>query len=118
MFSLFFSIVPFNQGENIADNGGLKEAFLAYRKWVRDHESEKSLPGLEYTPDQLFWISAANVWCGKYRTEVLKLRVLVGSHSPPMFRVIGPMSNIQEFAESWNCPIGSNMNPVNKCAVW
>jgi predicted metalloendopeptidase len=106
------------QGENIADNGGLKEAFLAYKKWVKDHESEKALPGLEYTPDQLFWISAANVWCGKYRTEVLKLRVMVGSHSPPMFRVIGPMSNIKEFSESFNCPLGSNMNPNQKCSVW
>lgn len=106
------------QGENIADNGGLKEAFLAYKKWVQDHEAEKSLPGLEYSPDQLFWISAANVWCGKYRNEVLKLRVMVGSHSPPMFRVIGPMSNIQEFSDSFNCPRGSNMNPVKKCAVW
>jgi len=106
------------QGENIADNGGLKEAFIAYKKWVKDHEPEKSLPGLPYSPDQLFWISAANVWCGKYRNEVLRLRVMVGSHSPPMFRVIGPMSNIQEFSRSFHCPLGSNMNPVKKCAVW
>lgn len=98
--------------------GGLKEAFLAYKKWVKDHEPEKSLPGLPYSPDQLFWISAANVWCGKYRNEVLRLRVMVGSHSPPMFRVIGPMSNIQEFSNSFNCPLGSNMNPSRKCAVW
>ncbi|KAI1296514.1 Membrane metallo-endopeptidase-like 1 [Halotydeus destructor] len=106
------------QGENIADNGGLKEAFRAYKKWVKDHEQELPLPGLKYTPDQLFWISAANVWCGKYRPEVLKLRVLVGSHSPSQFRVVGPMSNILSFQESFGCRAGSPMNPDNKCSVW
>ncbi|RWS25636.1 membrane metallo-endopeptidase-like 1 [Leptotrombidium deliense] len=92
------------QGENIADNGGLKEAYRAYKNWVADHSDEPSLPGLKYTPTQLFWISAANVWCGKHRPEVLKLRVLVGSHSPSQFR--------------FNCPKGTPMNPEKKCSVW
>ncbi|XP_042901081.1 neprilysin-2 isoform X3 [Parasteatoda tepidariorum] len=106
------------QGENIADNGGLKEAYLAYNSWVRDNGAEKKLPGLKYTPSQLFWISAANVWCGKYRPEVLKLRIISGSHSPPEFRVIGPMSNLKEFSKEFDCPAGSNMNPHKKCQVW
>ncbi|CAG2104773.1 unnamed protein product [Medioppia subpectinata] len=106
------------QGENIADNGGIKEAFRAYQEWVKDHGPEKPLPGLNYTPQQLFWISAANVWCGKYRPEVLKLRVQVGSHSPAQFRVVGPVSNLPEFAQTFNCPIGSAMNPKHKCSVW
>ncbi|XP_054160650.1 neprilysin-2-like isoform X2 [Oppia nitens] len=106
------------QGENIADNGGIKEAFRAYQEYVKDHGPEKSLPGLKYTPHQLFWISAANVWCGKYRPEVLKLRVQVGSHSPAQFRVVGPVSNVPEFAQTFNCPLGSPMNPKAKCSVW
>ncbi|XP_040061858.1 neprilysin-2 isoform X2 [Ixodes scapularis] len=106
------------QGENIADNGGIKEAFNAYKKWVKENGPEAGLPGLKYTPSQLFWISAANVWCGKYRPEVMKLRILSGSHSPAPFRVIGPMSNTPEFAAEFNCPVGSPMNPVNKCTVW
>uniref|UniRef100_T1JUD6 Peptidase M13 N-terminal domain-containing protein n=1 Tax=Tetranychus urticae TaxID=32264 RepID=T1JUD6_TETUR len=106
------------QGENIADNGGLKEAFRAYQKWVFDHGKEPTLPGLSYSTDQLFWISAANVWCGKYRPEVLRLRVSLGSHSPSRFRVIGPMSNIEEFSKSFKCPRGTPMNPQKKCHVW
>ncbi|KFM76718.1 Membrane metallo-endopeptidase-like 1, partial [Stegodyphus mimosarum] len=106
------------QGENIADNGGLKEAYLAYHSWVKDHSKEPKLPGLKYTPSQLFWISAANVWCGKYRPEILKLRIISGSHSPPRFRVIGPMSNLPEFAKEFQCSSDSPMSRKNKCQVW
>lgn len=107
------------QGENIADNGGIKEAYRAYRRWTKDHGREARLPGLaEFSADQLFWISAANIWCGKFRPEVLKLRVNSGVHSPAKFRVIGPMSNSPEFAQSFDCPAGSPMNPRKKCAVW
>jgi hypothetical protein len=55
--------------------------------WTAHHGPEPLLPGLPYSQSQLFWISAANVWCAKYRPKALKLRVLTGVHSPDMFRV-------------------------------
>ena len=56
-------------------------------KWVARNHDEKLLPGLgKYSQRQMFWISAANVWCAKYRDKALKLRVLTGVHSPDMFR--------------------------------
>lgn len=106
------------QGENIADNGGIKEAYHAYTSWVKRNGAEGLLPGLNYTQQQMFWISAANVWCSKYRPETMKLRILTGFHSPGKFRVNGPMSNLPEFAKDFNCPLGSQMNPEKKCAVW
>jgi len=107
------------QGENIADNGGIKEAYKAYVSWVKRHGEEKRLPGLQgYTPHQMFWISAANTWCSKYRDKSLEKRIKTGAHSPGMFRVRGPFSNSREFAEDFKCPLGSNMNPVAKCEVW
>jgi len=106
------------QGENIADNGGLKEAYWAYNEWVSKNHEEPQLPGLDYNPRQMFWLSAGLTWCARYRPESLKLRVLTGQHSPGNFRVIGPMSNLEEFSKDFNCPLGSRMNPKNKCKVW
>lgn len=107
-----------NQGENIADNGGVKEAYLAYQDWVKRNKPEQKLPGLNYTPNQMFWISAANSWCSKYRPESLKVRILTGYHAPGMFRIIGPFSNSKYFSKDFNCPVGSKMNPEKKCQVW
>merc|ERR1711874_625336 len=107
------------QGENIADNGGIKEAYRAYDSWVKRHGEEPRLPGLQsYTPHQMFWISAANTWCSKYRNKALEKRIKTGAHSPGMFRVQGPFANSREFAEDFKCPTGTNMNPVKKCEVW
>lgn len=107
------------QGENIADNGGLKEAYYAYEQYEKRHGSENLLPGLEdKTQKQLFWISAANTWCSKYRPKTLEKRIKTGVHSPGMFRVKGPFSNSVEFSRDFQCPIGSPMNPIHKCHVW
>lgn len=106
------------QGENIADNGGLKEAFRAYEAWITRNGQEARLPGIKLNQKQLFWVSAANVWCGKYRPEVLKMRTLVGSHSPAQFRITGPLSNLREFSDTFNCPLNAPLNPEKKCSVW
>ncbi|KAH8294815.1 hypothetical protein KR018_003377, partial [Drosophila ironensis] len=106
------------QGENIADNGGVKESYIAYRRWVEKHGQEPKLPGLDYSPEQMFWISAGQTWCAKYRKESLKMRITTGVHSPSEFRVLGSFSNMKDFAKDFQCPEGSPMNPVHKCEVW
>lgn len=105
------------QGENIADNGGIKESYRAYVRWAKDN-GEKKLPGLDFTPQQLFWVSAGQIWCSSYREEAMKSRVTTGVHSPGQFRVNGPMSNSKEFAADFNCAVGTKMNPASKCEVW
>ncbi|KAL9887927.1 M13 family metallopeptidase neprilysin 2 isoform 1-T1 [Glossina fuscipes fuscipes] len=106
------------QGENIADNGGLKESYWAYKNWVAQNGVEPRLPGLDYTPEQMFWISAAQTWCAKIRKETLRMRITTGAHSPNEFRVLGTLSNTKDFSRDFQCPEGSPMNPVHKCHVW
>jgi len=108
------------QGENIADNGGIKEAYRAYNSWVARHGTEPLLPGLNYTQRQLFWISGANVWCSKHRPQALKLSVITGTHSPDKYRVQGAFSNMAGFSRDFNCKEGSKMHPPkeDKCKVW
>ncbi|KAL8621596.1 hypothetical protein ACOMHN_036829 [Nucella lapillus] len=103
--------------ENIADKGGLKEAFMAYKKRVAMTKKDPSLPVLKYTPDQLFFIAAAQVWC-KSLPDGFTEHKWTDVHSPNEFRVNGPMMNFKEFAKVFNCPLGSYMNPEKKCHVW
>ncbi|KAI5630580.1 VLP3p-5, transcript variant X2 [Venturia canescens] len=106
------------QGENIADNGGIKIAYLAYKSWVERNKPEKRLPGIDRTPEQMFWLSAANAWCAKVKREALAMDVVSEMHSPDEFRVFGPFSNMPEFANDYKCPKGSRMNPEKKCSLW
>ncbi|CAL7942059.1 unnamed protein product [Xylocopa violacea] len=106
------------QGENIADNGGLKQSFRAYKKWVSVHGEEPLLPGVALTHDQLFFLNYAQIWCGSMRPEDALTKIRSSVHSPGPIRVLGPLSNSEDFARAYGCPPGSPMNPTQKCNVW
>ncbi|XP_055500692.1 phosphate-regulating neutral endopeptidase PHEX [Leucoraja erinacea] len=109
-------------GENIADNAGLRQAFRAYRKWIREKRGNKEealLPGLKLNHNQLFFLSYAHVRCSVHRPASARNNILTGYHSPPEFRVIGSMSNFEEFSKAYNCPRMAPMNQAaNACRVW
>ncbi|XP_052789868.1 endothelin-converting enzyme homolog isoform X2 [Mya arenaria] len=106
--------------ENIADNGGMKMAYLAWRAWKDKHGGGDSLdlPGVTYTPDQMFFIGMAQLWCTHYTPEYMQQAILTDVHSIAKFRVVGTMPNSKYFAEAFQCPSGSSMNPEHKCKVW
>lgn len=109
-------------GENIADNGGIKQAFQAYQNWKersRNGHPEPPLPGLEnFSDEQIFFLGFAQIWCSKYRYEAALSQINFGVHSPGKFRVIGSLSNFDEFSKAFSCKKGSPMNPEKKCIVW
>uniref|UniRef100_A0A1B6E866 Endothelin-converting enzyme 1 n=1 Tax=Clastoptera arizonana TaxID=38151 RepID=A0A1B6E866_9HEMI len=105
-------------GENIADNGGLKAAYRAYIDWTKTHDKELPLPALNLTHKQLFFLSFAQVWCSATTEEATNLQIEKDPHASSKFRVIGSLSNSLDFAQEFNCPLGSKMNPVEKCEVW
>lgn len=108
--------------ENIADNGGMREAFRAYRKWIQEERNGKEellLPGIGLNHNQLFFLSYSHVRCHTFRPEAARENVMNGVHSPPQFRVIGAMSNFEEFRKAFSCPENTLMNRGNNsCRVW
>ena len=75
------------QGENIADNGGIKQAFRAYSKWKLENGPEAPLPNLqELEADQLFFLNFAQVWCGTSRPEALRSKLKTAVHAPGKYR--------------------------------
>ncbi|XP_015266617.1 PREDICTED: membrane metallo-endopeptidase-like 1 isoform X1 [Gekko japonicus] len=105
-------------GENIADNGGVRQAYKAYLKWVEREGKEPSLPGLDLTHEQLFFLNFAQVWCGSYRPEYASQSIKTDVHSPLKYRVMGSLQNFEAFSEAFHCKGGMAMHPVQKCRVW
>lgn len=105
-------------GENIADLGGVKQAFKAYKT----RESEQGSAGEPFveglTNDQLFFVAYSQVWCGLTTPEQSRVLLATDSHSPTQFRVKGPLSNNPDLAEVFGCPAESPMVAKNRCEVW
>jgi predicted metalloendopeptidase len=95
-------------GENIADNGGVKLSLAALKaKGGGDPDAERE-----------FFLGFAQGWCGKLRDEALRHLVATNPHSPPNFRVNGPLSNTPEFAKAFGCKPGAKMVNKDRCEVW
>lgn len=104
-------------GENIADLGGVKQAFRAYKAWEKEKgRTDTTAYGL--TNEQLFFVAFAQGWCAKVTPELERLLVTIDSHSPSKYRVIGPVSNTPEFGDAFGCKVGSPMRPASTCTVW
>jgi len=99
-------------GENIADLGGIKTAFRAYRAIRKD--AERVTAG-GFSEDQQFFLAMGQAWCAKTRPEAERMRLKTDPHSPPRFRVQGPLANLPEFAEAFSC---SPPEPEKACSVW
>jgi putative endopeptidase len=104
-------------GENIADIGGLKIAYAALQKALQG----KPRPLIDgYTPEQRFFLAYARAWRNKVRPEAATTQSLTDPHSPPMWRVIGALTNMPEFAAAFGCKASDRMvAPSGKIAqIW
>jgi len=100
-------------GENTADNGGLKLAFMAMSQ--RAGEDQK-VDG--FTGSQRFFIGFAQVWCENVTPQRAREMAVTDPHSPGKFRVIGTVQNSPGFREAFGCKTGDAMVPANACHVW
>ena len=103
-------------GENIADIGGIKHAFLAYRS-LRAGAAEPVIAD-GFTEDQQFFLAVGQAWCSKDRPEEALKRLTDDVHSPPKWRVNGSLRNLPQFAEAFGCKRGQPMAPAEMCTVW
>ncbi|KAL7727589.1 hypothetical protein ACLKA6_014938 [Drosophila palustris] len=117
--------------ENIADSGGLREAIGAYRSHMKKlqliHNNDSSfesvleseqMPGLDLSPEQLFYVGFAQLFCADYE-EKDYWDEWTAKHTMDKYRVLGAVTNDENFAKSFNCPCGSPMNPDSaKCRIW
>ncbi|XP_072320254.1 neprilysin-like isoform X2 [Eucyclogobius newberryi] len=104
-------------GENIADNGGIRQAYQAYQNYIDAHGEEPPLPGLKLSHNQLFFLNFAQIWCGTHRPKQA-VNSIKDVHSPGKFRVLGSLQNFPEFAKAFKCSQNSGMIPENVCRVW
>ncbi|XP_012945909.1 membrane metallo-endopeptidase-like 1 [Aplysia californica] len=106
-------------GENIAASGGIRQAFRAYRSWVKARgKDEQTLPGINYSSNQLFFINSAQLWCSQEGKEAVFAHLGMDSHISGRYRVIGENQNSEDFSREFNCSKTSYMNPEKKCRVW
>ena len=87
-------------GENIADIGGLRVSYEAFKLATRGKDL-KPIDG--FTPDQRFFIAFAQGWRTNQRPEALRLGVTTDVHSPVRWRVIGPVADFPEFRKAFGC---------------
>ena len=107
------------EGENIADNGGLRLAYMAFladaqRKGIDLHKKDK----YGYTPIQEFFLAFAQDWCGEMRPALTRLLVQTDPHAPDNIRANGTVQNMPQMGKAFGCKVGDPMMPKQTCRVW
>jgi putative endopeptidase len=102
-------------GENTADNGGMR---IAYMAMLNTFAGKEPAPVDGLSAEQRFFLGFANVWCGNRTDAYARMLVTVDPHSPGKYRVNGTVSNMPEFREAYHCPATAPMVNQNACRAW
>jgi putative endopeptidase len=102
-------------GENTADNGGLRVAYMALMDTLDGKEPPKR-DG--FTAQQRFFLGWGQVWCENLTEESARLQAQTNPHALAEFRVNGVVSNMSEFQKAFACKIGQPMVRYPACRVW
>lgn len=93
-------------GENLADLGGLAIAYDAFKKTPQGRSKTK-IDG--FTPDQRFFLAWAQIWRSNQLPESAAQRILTDPHAPEMYRVNGPLPNIDAWYQAFNVRPGDKL---------
>jgi putative endopeptidase len=102
-------------GENVADNGGLRLAWMALMADLK----AKALGEVDgFSPEQRFFVGWAQMWCENRTTEIARLHAKTNPHSPGRYRTNGVVSNFPEFQRAFSCQPTAKMVNQPICRVW
>lgn len=104
-------------GENIADLGGASIAYDAYQLRLAK-TGRKDIDG--FTPEQRFFLGFGLFERENRRPEAEKSQVLTDPHSPGIYRINGPASNLPEFYEAFGVTKNSKLyrTPADRAKIW
>jgi endothelin-converting enzyme/putative endopeptidase len=102
-------------GENTADNGGLKLAYMALTNIIGS-TPVKPIDG--YTPQQRFFLAYGQIWCQNITDQQARKLAIIDPHSPGRWRTNGAVQNSAAFGEAFGCKAGQPMVRENACRVW
>jgi endothelin-converting enzyme/putative endopeptidase len=102
-------------GENTADNGGTRIAYLALERLL-DGKPRPLIDG--YTPEQRFFIAYGQSFCENQTDAGQRLQAMTDPHAIASFRVNGVVQNMPEFAQAFACHAGQKMVSPKLCRVW
>ena len=102
-------------GENTADNGGVRIAYMALMNKLG---AQQPAPRDGFTAAQRFFLGFGQVWCESRTPELARLRAQTDPHSPGKYRVNGVVANMPEFQKAFACSVGQPMVKGPACRVW
>jgi putative endopeptidase len=105
-------------GENTADNGGLRIAYMALIDTLAAQGKSLDTQMDGYTEAQRYFIGFAQVWCQNTTEPAARQAALVDPHSPGRWRVNGTVQNFDAFGKAFGCKVGQPMMPAKSCRVW
>ncbi len=105
-------------GENTADNGGLRIAYMALLDTLANNGKTIDAKIDDYTEAQRYSIGIAQVWCSVQTEQVSRQLALTDPHSPGKWRVNGSVQNFDGFGKAFGCKKGQPMYPEQSCRVW
>jgi putative endopeptidase len=105
-------------GENTADNGGLRIAWMALLDTLAAEGKSINDKIDGYTEAQRYFLGFAQVWCQNQTESSARQSALTDPHSPGRWRANGSVQNFDEFGKAFGCTKGQPMYPVNSCRVW
>ena len=107
----------FTLGENIADHGGLRVSYTAFKNATKGQDL-KPIDG--FTPDRRFYLAYAGLWAQNIRDEEILRLTKIDPHSLGKWRVNAALRNLESFFQAFGITEKDPMymKPEDRVTIW